>query len=402
MAGNGMRLSYDASKGVPGAFFGLAITAAFARTSIRLRNSSRVALDDLLFLFACLCLTAATGLYFTLLPKTYQYEDSESRSNAPLPSPPPDIVKEVVFNVQLVHAYLFLSWLALFAIKFCFLVFFRALIDRVRPMVIYWRVVVVITIILGAVSVNETFITCPHTDENSKTRSIRSRGLIDAVVSIPIALLWNVRIKLRQKLGIGALLCLSAVMSIIAIVKASGIRTPSDSFDILWELFWQQIEACVAVLMVSITAFRSIFISNKPKATYRHVAHPNIPKQLNSPWSSNKTSAGNTHNLSPRVNQNETPSQGSQFQSVRPIGSTASQIQPRHNSISSSHCPDLENGCESELRDSPPPATRDSSHDEALIMHAAPHEFQLEENPPTDGRKAASRGVKGTNPNIPY
>lgn len=181
-------------------------------------------------------------------------------------------------------------------------------------------------------------------------------------------------------------------MSIIAIVKASGIRTPSDSFDILWELFWQQIEACVAVLMVSITAFRSIFISNKPKATYRHVAHPNIPKQLHSPWSSNKTSAGNTHNLSPRIRENETSPQGSQFQSVRPIGSTESQIQPRHHSISSSHCHDLENGCETELQDSPTPATRDSSHDESLITHTAPHEFQLDEGHQVNSVPAASPG----------
>ncbi|KAL9582366.1 MAG: hypothetical protein Q9203_005522 [Teloschistes exilis] len=179
-------------------------------------------------------------------------------------------------------------------------------------------------------------------------------------------------------------------MSIIAIVKASGIRTPSDSFDILWELFWQQIEACLAVLMVSITAFRSIFVSNKPKATARYIPHPDIRKKLHSPWSSNKTSAGNTQNLSPRVRQNETSPQDSQFQSVRPIGSTESQIQPRHHSISSSHCHDLENGCETELQDSPTPATRDSSHDESLITHTAPHEFQLDEGHQMNSVPAAS------------
>lgn len=56
-------------------------------------------------------------------------------------------------------------------------------------------------------------------------------------------------------------------MIIIAIVKASGIRTPVHSFDLVWETFWQQMEACTAVLMVSFTAFRSVFVSNKQKTT---------------------------------------------------------------------------------------------------------------------------------------
>ncbi|KAL8662683.1 MAG: hypothetical protein Q9202_004467 [Teloschistes flavicans] len=362
MTGNGVRLSEAAGKGVPGAFFGLAMAAAFGRIFLRLRSSSRVTLGDALFLFACVCLTTATGIYFTLLPKTYIYEESAFRSSVPLPSPTAEILKETIFAVRLVHAYLFISWLGLFAIKFCFLAFFRALIDRVMPMMIYWRVVVLITIILGGVSVNETFITCPYTDEAS-------------VVSIPIALLWNARIRLRQKLGIGALLCLSVVMSIIAIVKASGIRTPSDSFDILWELFWQQIEACVAVLMVSITAFRSLFTSNKPKATNKESPYRNFSKPLqHSPWSSRNKTEGGAHSQlrSPASQEHEmnppymTGSGSTHFQSVHSMEPAAERIQHRLHSI------DLEDhGCESELHDLPATAPRGDSHDEALILRPA-------------------------------
>lgn len=47
-------------------------------------------------------------------------------------------------------------------------------------------------------------------------------------------------------------------MIIIAIVRISGLRIEKAILDIVWELFWQQAEAAVAVIMVSITAFRSL------------------------------------------------------------------------------------------------------------------------------------------------
>ena len=47
-------------------------------------------------------------------------------------------------------------------------------------------------------------------------------------------------------------------MMIIAIVRISGLRIEKAILDIVWELFWQQTEAAVAVIMVSITAFRSL------------------------------------------------------------------------------------------------------------------------------------------------
>jgi len=55
-------------------------------------------------------------------------------------------------------------------------------------------------------------------------------------------------------------------MVIIACIKLSGLHKTGNSFDCLWkQLFWTQIEACVAVMMVSFTAFRSVFVSHKAK-----------------------------------------------------------------------------------------------------------------------------------------
>lgn len=106
-------------------------------------------------------------------------------------------------------------------------------------------------------------------------RTLRDTGITTAmdittdalVVSIPIILLWRVSINLRQKIGLGILLCLSLVMAIIAIARMSGINLKSGVVDIVWLAFWQQQESSIAVIMISISAFRSLFVarvSNRP------------------------------------------------------------------------------------------------------------------------------------------
>lgn len=87
------------------------------------------------------------------------------------------------------------------------------------------------------------------------------------MISIPIIILWQIRINLCQKIGLGILLCLSLVMAIIAIARMSGVTLTSGVVDIVWVAFWQQQECSVAVIMISITAFRSLFVvsaSNRP------------------------------------------------------------------------------------------------------------------------------------------
>lgn len=80
-----------------------------------------------------------------------------------------------------------------------------------------------------------------------------------SVLTIPVGLLWKVKIDLRRKLIIGAVLCLSIFMIIIAVVRIAFATSPSGSTDNVWLFFWQIMEATIGVLMVSITAIRSAF-----------------------------------------------------------------------------------------------------------------------------------------------
>lgn len=77
------------------------------------------------------------------------------------------------------------------------------------------------------------------------------------VISIPLVLLWKVKIKRQQKIFVGIFLCLSICMIIIAIVRVSGLHK-NHNIDPVWTVFWHQVEAAVAIITVSITAFRSL------------------------------------------------------------------------------------------------------------------------------------------------
>lgn len=55
-------------------------------------------------------------------------------------------------------------------------------------------------------------------------------------------------------------------MIIIAIVRISGVSHKKTAVDIVWELFWLGMEAAIAVIMVSVTAFRSLLGIKSQKA----------------------------------------------------------------------------------------------------------------------------------------
>ena len=110
----------------------------------------------------------------------------------------------------------------------------------------------------------------------NRSLNIEPRKLTaNEVLMIPVCLLWRVQIKVRQKFGLAAFLCLSICMIIMAIVRVSGIHY-RGKFDNAWIFMWQQVEACIAVTMLSLTAFRSVFVASKPSLNNKK-ASPWVP-----------------------------------------------------------------------------------------------------------------------------
>lgn len=79
-------------------------------------------------------------------------------------------------------------------------------------------------------------------------------------------ILRGIQIKFRTKVALGLCLCMSIVVMIISIIQVAGIRVPGRSkLDLVWVVYWQMIEALVAIIIVCLTAFRSFFIQNRSR-----------------------------------------------------------------------------------------------------------------------------------------
>ena len=112
------------------------------------------------------------------------------------------------------------------------------------------------------------------------------------VISIPVVLLWNVRISLRRKFALWGILCLSIFTMITAVVRVAGGNISHGQVDSAWAIFWLQTEAAVAVIVVSMTAFRALFVTHKAS---KHQS-PNQQNDLSSRsiWSKRVRSRSNS------------------------------------------------------------------------------------------------------------
>lgn len=277
-AGTASQVAIGVNKGVTGALFGLAMIAFFIRSYIRIRINKKLHVEDFILLFAVVSLCAATGLAYVTLTAQYEllqlvlhgFEDDLAFK---LLGEIPRISKEenAATNVW---------WLVIFSVKMAFLFFFRRLISRLRTLNIWWWFATALTIIAGLVSIAVSWLTCPYftiegllscAGTSAEHRTIRDTAITTAmditsdllVLSLPVSILWKVRISVRQKIGLAFSLCLSCVMIIVTVTRVAGMRQKgSGSVDIVWLAFWQQQECSIAVLMVSVSAFRSLFVAS--------------------------------------------------------------------------------------------------------------------------------------------
>ena len=136
-----------------------------ARTAIRFHNGQQHIIDESLLLFACLCLVAATVMLYITASPMYEMIMAEAavKANPGLRQEVPiDSFTEMISKMQRYFcAFGALIWGVAFAVKFCYLHFFRLLIDRQRPLVNFWKVTMVINLIAAIFNICSSFTSCP-------------------------------------------------------------------------------------------------------------------------------------------------------------------------------------------------------------------------------------------------
>ena len=251
-----------------------------------MRHSRRLEIDDVFLILAIVTLSAFVGVIYSVRDLMYL------TVYLSLGVKDPNYTLDRTFNPQKSFAYYgtmdeaasVLVWTSIFAIKFSFVFFFRKLTRRVRGIEIWWWVVMVALIPSALICMFLGFIICPTLDCDPASLHFREGVFMDTtvsidiltdilVISIPIALLWKVKIDLRRKLATGAVLCLSFFMIIIAIIRVTTATLTEEVTDTTWLYMWQSIEASTAVLMVSVTAVRAAFGQEKSSSSKNTLVH---------------------------------------------------------------------------------------------------------------------------------
>ncbi|MCJ1472331.1 hypothetical protein MMC13_000978 [Lambiella insularis] len=254
-------------------FLVLAVLSALARTTLRLRQNHTLYTDDYFLLYAVVALCVCAGVAFSIKDLIYL----QIYVGLGWEKPAPDFFQQMLEFEKRIQVASALTWSALYAVKLSFLFFFRNLIRRVRALEVWWWVVLACVIVGGAASIPLSFIICSNFSEaymqfcpieyqlSHEKIYLDTTTALDIftdllVLSIPIALLWKVKISLRRKLALGSMLCLSAFMIIIAIIRTASAPLPVNQvIDTSFLIFFSGLEAATAIIMVSLTAFRSIF-----------------------------------------------------------------------------------------------------------------------------------------------
>lgn len=194
------------------------------------------------------------------------------------------------------NASMVLTWAAIYSAKLSFMFFYRKLISRVRFLEIYWWAIIGVLIPTAVFSAFFSFWICtdfsmtylgkihafinhlayrlPDTIhlENCPVSSMMHREEIYLyittaldiftdllIISLPITLLSRVSISFKRKIILGTALCLSIFMIPICIIRVTTYKLPNGIIDSTWLGLWQCIETNTAILMVSLTAFRSLY-----------------------------------------------------------------------------------------------------------------------------------------------
>ena len=140
--------------------FALCVISVCARYYIRLAVQKEFALDDAFLAFGTACLIAGMVVLYTNINNMYI---TEAMTYAPtrFPNSPQDLGRSFEFR-KLATASLILTWMAMMAVKFSFLALFRRLIDRIPPLIKYWRVVVLFNLAVTAYGATVYIVACPY------------------------------------------------------------------------------------------------------------------------------------------------------------------------------------------------------------------------------------------------
>lgn len=117
---------------------------------------------------AVVMMTVALGLFFTMINDLYIVEALIYDIEDVLFAIPFDQIQDIAIRIQIYTlSFNIICITGIFAIKFCFLIFFNNLLNRIRHIALYWRGVVIYTACAWAFTCGFSVYGCPYVDQRA-------------------------------------------------------------------------------------------------------------------------------------------------------------------------------------------------------------------------------------------
>ncbi|PSN70546.1 hypothetical protein BS50DRAFT_619355 [Corynespora cassiicola Philippines] len=283
-----MVLPYDELMALVWTMWSIALAMTAFRVGLRWYQQRQWFADDYLLLFGFVSLTASTAVITSVLPHLYslgQYtRASMADSHTPLPMTADEYSRRNSLSLKLMFSQMLLCRTTLWATKFSILFFFRRLVDGLPRYIKAWWACFTVVLLLYVACMATNFFKCVPLNRywttgcNESSDLVRATALIrfetaadvaaDVLIMIlPLKLLWNLQISLRQKIGLAVIFSLGTILIVFAFVRLVQVSranaltakdpTTFENGPLLLNT-WSHIECSVSVIVASLPAFRSL------------------------------------------------------------------------------------------------------------------------------------------------
>lgn len=145
---------------------------ALTRLGIQWKTHRRLQVDDFFLIVACTSLTASTILSYIKVRDLYwsQALNYDSALGLLYMEEHTELAAHINAYRLLYNSYASLQWTTIFAVKFAYLTFFRRLVDRLRPLIIYWQFIVGFSAVSFPVCVVSIYVSCKEKRQENGQR----------------------------------------------------------------------------------------------------------------------------------------------------------------------------------------------------------------------------------------
>lgn len=273
-----------------GSWTAASIAAIFlsVRLYTRLRATRRLFWDDTVLIFGTVFVIAASALWQWAAPKFWFI--LAVGSGTAFPTDLQQFMKdvEITMRVFFVEQVFFYSTLA--CVKLSLLLFFRRIGWHMTKIRVAWWSVLGFVVATWLTSIGDSQWGClvakgfdimaqctePPAIQYANL-TLRINCALDvlsdaAVLSIPVMLIWDSKLRMAKKLAVIGLFSLTLLTMLVAILRVVGISSATwanGQVDPSYVWLWSYIETCIAIIVACLTAFPQLFVSNKKPAPYK-------------------------------------------------------------------------------------------------------------------------------------